>query len=389
MTIKVTDPGYQNGRHVTPSKREYEITIEKNGVVVNTIHVFPYLHKLVLTSFAIFHSALFALAAFFSDLNTFISGGGVIIAFQLAHIALSFKIVRQDELGGLLFFGKPVKVVDSGFVLCPAGLLQLIKLPKKPIQVQFPGDPEKIFKGTDEDYFKLSEKERNEVFLPIRATTGKPKENKSGEGDILNTQMTLEVNFYVRWKIEHFWVFLIRIGSIDEANRQHRDSGERVIIQAVASRTPAEVIEALPVINEELSAKLEEITEDWGVYIIETAMLSPDVSRSVNVALRDVVVKKAEARQMVVIAEAEETKRTREGKGSANAKEAELKALAEGARALGVDGQAIIDLEKARALASGKTTIFIDGGQSLTGIGAKLAVGAQSVLSTPRTTPSE
>ncbi len=378
--VAVLDPD-DNGK-VILGNQHYEI--------VKTIAVSPYLYVVILALYGALHLVLFGSALAFSEFDKVLTWGGAVLALQLLHIALSFTNVNRNEIGGVLFYGRAIKEVDSGIIFIPLGLLQLVTLPAYPIQVQFPGDPEKIFKGSDEEYFKLSEEERKKFVLPIRALSGESKD--AGQPtSILETQMTLEVNFYVRWTIEHFWVFLTRIGSIDEANRQLRDSGERVVVQAVSSRTPGTVVKELLQINTQLEEALEAITEDAGVRIDEAAMLAPDLTLGVNQAMRDTVKEKAKAeqriisataaaRETVLTAEAEEVRLTREGAGAAAAKEAEFKAIAKGAEVIGLTGAQVADLEKSRAFASGNATVIVDGGKgasSLAGIGTRIAIGSE------------
>ncbi len=393
--LRVTDPGHKDGKRVDAGISSYDITIEKadengNFKVESTITVSPYLYPVITLLYGAFSLMLFAVSFAFSQFDALFTWGGLVLTLQLVHLVLSFQSVNRNEIGGILFYGRAVKEVDSGIVFVPFGLLQLVTLPVYPIQVQFPGDPEKIFKGSDEEYFKLPEKEREKFALPIRALSGEP-EKSSDSKSVLETQMTLEVNFYVRWTIEHFWVFLTRIGSLDEANRQLRDSGERVVVQAVSSRTPGVVVKELSEINMQLEEALEAITEDAGVRINEAAMLAPDLTHGVNQAMRDTVTEKAKAaqkiigaeakaRETVLAAEAKEVELTRVGKGAAAAKQAELEALGAGAKALGLTPAQIADLEKARAFANGNATVIVDGGKgasSLTGIGARIAMGSE------------
>jgi hypothetical protein len=386
MGITVNDPGYKNGRRRVPNQfGTYEVTIERDGAVIDSIIVSPYLYPLILGVYVLLQISGIFTALNFSDLSATFSWGGALVTAQLVHLAFSFKNVRQDELAGILFFQKPVQEVGSGLKFLPLGLLQLTKFQRSPIQIQFPGDPEKVYKGTDEEYFKLPLEEREKFVLPIRVLSGSPEATspKIGEVSILETQMTIEIDFYIRWVIEHFWVFLTRIGSVGEANRQQRDSAARVASEAVALRTPARVNQERGQISESMRTKLEEITQDWGVSIVETALLPPDITRSVNQSIRDVAVEKAKARQKVIAAEAEQVNLTLLGDGNANAKRADLQAMADGAKALGVDGQDVIDLEKTKSFRS--ATVFIDGGSgtgNLFGLGAKLATGANSALST-------
>lgn len=389
MTTIVKDPGFKDGR-VVEQRNQYSIEIIKDGTVTQTIDVYPHYYPLFLLLYLAVQTLLFGAAFAFSEFDTLLSWGGVLVTLQLVHFFTSLQYVQADELGAVMFYGLPVKRV-SGLTVVPRGIFNLVKLPKKLNQIQFPSDPEKVWKATDEKYFALPKEEQEKYVLPIRALTAAP--SQSSGSSILDSQMTIEVTFYVKWTVEQFWVFLIRIASIEELERQLRDSGERVLIQEIASRTPQKVQQQLKEINEALGRELERITQDSGITIDEAAMLSPDLTHGVNAALRDITVKKAEAAQAVIEAEgqskaterkaaAEKIKLTLEGDGAAAAKLADAKALAKGAKALGLTPAQIAELEKARAFANGNATVIVDGGKgasSLTGIGTRIAIGSEIV----------
>ena len=412
MTTTVNDPGYKNGR-IIENNKPYQIEIIKDGVVTQTIDVCPQYKPLITWAYVALQVILFFTAITFSDLNALISWGGVLITLQLIHLGLSLKNVNADELGAVLFYGTPVKRV-SGLTLVPLGILTLIKFTKKLNQIQFPSDPEKVWKAKDVEYFALPKDQQEKYALPIRALTAAPSDK--ADNGILDTQMTIEVTFYVKWTIEQFWIFFVRIGTPEEMERQLRDSGERVLIQEIATRTPQQVQQDLKTINKALTDELEAITHDSGIRIDEASMLSPDLTHGVSSALRDITVRKAEAAQLLVTTDAQNkatvmnAKAAAEstvlaaqaakkaklldagatkvylaetGDGAAHATEVGLEALAKGAEAISKanGGQAIVDLEKAKALAGGKATVFVGGDQatSLFGIGAQLASGAQAV----------
>lgn len=362
--------------------------------VIKRIEVFPNIYWNVLWVYLGIHGgilgALYITGYLTVDaIMSWFSITGLVIGLQLLHFALSLKTIAPNEIGGLLFFGKPTERAQPGLVVVPWGLIQLIKLPRNPNQVQFPGNPEEIYRDGDKEYFKLSPEERGRLVLPIRALTkGPDSEAAGGEASILDTQMTIEPTFVVRWTIdETFWIFLIRIGDLDEANRQLRDSGEKVVIQEIAKRTLRELAGEIGEVSDALRKTLDEATEDWGVTIDEASMLSPDIGKDVNKSLQRIAIAKADATATVVTAEATRERLTREGAGAANAKLAELEALAKGRKDLGVTGHDLLDLEKARALAQGKTTIFVDGGQgaNLLGIGARIAAGADAAKASTET----
>jgi len=381
----------------TPIPGSYEIRVTKHityeddhveAQTIQVIRVRPWIYLACLIGYAIFAATIVFAAVWWGNITEAFGWGGGALGLLVLHFMFSFSQVNENELSGVLFFGAPVREFSPGFVFHPLGLLDLKKLPKNPIQVQFPDDPEKVYKGDDDEYFKsLSPEERDKYVLPIRALTGKPSVEEKGEAGILNSQMTLEVTFYVRWMIEQFWLYLVTVGNQGETNRQFRDSGERVLIQEIATRTVGKVVEELHVINNKLASRFEDITQDYGVTIVETAMLSPDINHKVNKSLRDVVSAKATAVTTQISATAKRFQLTEEGMGEAAATQADLEALAAGAKALGLSGAEVLELEKARAMANGNATIIVDGGSGssgLVGIGTRFGIGVNAAPKSPK-----
>ncbi len=395
MAIHVEDPGFRLGAIVN-QYRPYRIEMGRDGTVFKVIEVSPQIYYLTSTAYLLANAALtgymYANNMLTTDaLMSWYSPGGVTLAAQALALILSFKSVATDLYGGITFFGRPVKQVASGLAFLPWPFFKLTFLSKTPEQVQFPGDPEKTFKGGDKKYFDLTKEARETFVLPIRALSAGPKAD-GDTGEILDTQMTIEPTFTVRFVVDHFWVFLVNIGSYEEAIRQMRDAGEKALIEEIAKRTPREIAASIGEISEALRGALEKATEAWGISIVDVSMLSPDLSHDVNAALQAITVAKATAKKTLIdnetaakaterTAAATEIQLTLEGKGKAAAKQAELEALAEGSKAMGADVNAVIDLEKARSYATGNATIIVDSGQSasLVGLGARVAAGAAVV----------
>lgn len=437
MKVHIDDPTWDEatGRRKPPPSKRYEIVLtaevtkKQRGEVTDSsgkkstalfevtetevlqrIKVSPILEKYSITAaivayFVLVISGFLFLGVPMAGSGGLVSYGEVLMVLPLLHIAVSIHSVNENEFGALFFWGQPVRDVDQGLRFVPFGLLSLQRLPRNPIQWQFPDDPEYVFKGTDserandEEFFALSPEERGSFSLPIRVTTGKPKKSTKdktpdGNEDVaaLDVQMTIEVNFYVRWRVQHPIVFLVRIGSIGEALRQLRDSGERTVTNEIVKRTPAAIISGLNTINKKLNDELENITGDWAISVIEAAMLSPDLTYKVNKALQAVPEAKARATQTQVTAQAERIRLTQEGQGRAAALTAEYAAIADGAKNLGVNAEELIALRKTEAVAKGNATIFIDGGNtssSLFGFGAKFAAGGSQVLDQQRSDASD
>lgn len=387
MTFKIKDPSKtERGKK---NWHNYNIEVLNDEIVTQTIEIKRRYYLVGLAVYGLLLAITGVISVTAGDAFGSWTWGGAVIATIVVHIVASVRSVAENQIGGILFYGAPVMELKPGLVFVPLGIFQFVVLPSAPFQVQFPEDPEKVFKGSDAEYFEKGEDARKLLRLPIRITTGSPRENTKDERSILDTQMTLEVTFFVRFRVENFWVFLIRVGSFAEATRQLRDSGESALTEQISSRTPHLVIEELAtMINGALLAKINTITEDWAIEVVEAAMLSPDLTKELSAQLRQTAVAKAVTAQRIIAAGATEVEIARTGAGDASAKLAMLKALAEGANALGITPEELIALQKAEALSQGNATVFLDGanGASIFGIGAKLAAGAQVVA--PKTDPN-
>lgn len=399
MAIHVNDPGYQNGRVVVPNHfGGYDIELYRQDgdvkTVTQVIHAQPWIYTALLGVYIVINVLLSYVAVRYGELTTGLSWGMAVTIVQIAYFVCSWRTVTQQELVGLDFADHALGLRRPGLIFALYGLIKLKILPKTPPQVQFPGDPEMVFKRGDKEYFLLSEADREKLLLPIRILATAQQKADDVEDEILNMPLTIEVLPYVRFEIEQFWVFLVRIGTIAEATKQLRDSIERALGEVIGPLSPILIARNLAEINVQLREKLEKITEDWGIRIIEATMPPPDFGKDVNVALQKIVTQTAEGTgiKALALAEAEAARVTadakrytleQEGEGEANADKASYLALAKGAKALKVGGEVLVDLEKARAFAQNpNTTIFIDGGSqgsasSLIGVGARLALGGE------------
>lgn len=65
--------------------------------------------------------------------------------------------VGPNQIAVLLFFGKPLKIVDSGPPWAPRGVITPVKLPVDYEQYEFPAEPENIYRGELKEREKLPE----------------------------------------------------------------------------------------------------------------------------------------------------------------------------------------------------------------------------------------
>lgn len=288
--------------------------------------------------------------------------GRVILALCGLYTIASFRVVGPQELGAVLLFGKPLYEVSPGLVFVPFGICQLVKESALVIEAEFPADPEKIDKSGDD-----TRRDPNLV-QPIRVPTASPQSVDAAhqnqlaryEHDSLNHRMVTEVRFYTRYQIYRGWFiqFLQTIGSLEEANRQLRDTSEGILKVEFSKRTPPMIVAEQAEINDAMLEAAEilvgekprpGITFDpnarWALNIRDMRITDIDFSKSVHESLRNVPVAAATKQKTIIDAEAALEKKRREavgenvfetekGAGLASARQAYLAAEAVGLEAI-------------------------------------------------------
>lgn len=239
----------------------------------------------------------------------------------LAYIIFSVKVVRPEELGAILFLGKPLVEVGPGPHIIPFGFYSLIKETALVVQEQYPGEPETIDR-TESDIVAPGK-----VF-PMRVTTGASDNPK----DALDHRVTAEITAIARKRIKRgsFIKFLTTIGTMEEANRQIRDTVESVIKIEFPKRSPKNILLELNDINEELEKAVIKLTESWGIEVKDISLIDIDLGKKVNKALRDIPAAVLEKQAVIEKAHGERVRLTQEGLGTADAELALLTARAKG-----------------------------------------------------------
>lgn len=299
-----------------------------------------------------------------------------LIALEVAvlYTALSFKIAPADTYAGAYFYGKALVKLGSGPHFIPRWLMQLEPKSRLVQEFQCPGEPEKVFRGRDNEPLPSPDMVR-----PIRVVTRAPQEGETG---ILDTQMTLIVSFVVQYIITDVFDFIANFGDSAQVEKQTRDIGEVIIAEAASDTTPAGFITKLPETNKHLATEMADRLDHLGIKIVSVRLISPDVSYEVSAALAGIPKARALAEQAKVTAEGERVRLTEEGKGKASAEQAMLIARATGRKKmmteLEVSGDAVLAAETAATLSSANTIVIgANGGmRDLMGIVA----AAQSTL---------
>jgi regulator of protease activity HflC (stomatin/prohibitin superfamily) len=310
----------------------------------------------------------------FLDIGIAFDGGPTAILVVLLYLALSLKEVRVSEVGGAFCYGKALKRLGSGLHFLPFGLMQVKKASRTVQQFQCPGEPETIQKGDDKEPLKEGK------VRPIRAVTRAPNDE---EKDILDTRMTLDLNFVVQYAVTDILYYVTNFGNKEQVEKQLRDIGEATLAEEVTKNTPRTFIDKLADVNETLVVKTRSRFEQSGVHILSVRLISPDITHDVSTALANIPIERAKAVQTVVKAEAEKTKRTKEGEGAAATELALLNARAEGQKQmkdkLEVTGDAVLAAQAVREL-SDKTDVLVVGAEGGMKDVMGLVKGAQSAL---------
>lgn len=362
-------------------------------VKANEIKMAESLYGIITTIYVVAAVILFALSWFVQDIYALelFPLSGVIWGTLIAVTVLSVKQVNTDEWGGITFFGKPVKMVESGFHLCVWPFLVLGVEARKALEEQFPQDPEKVFLGTDEEYNALSPEEQARFVRPTRYVTGPGKEG-SPSGDALESRMTLIISSFVRYRIINYFQFVINIGSTKEIRRQIQDTIDAQISEEVSSRSAAQVVRDLQQISNNVLAAVKRLVEDWGIEVMNLRLLSPNLGKTVAQAQADLVAARHDADATIVSKSAEAVGIEKTGFAQARVKKALLQADAEGVSAIidtAKDGQSrdvLATVLTARTLGETKTTILATPGEFASTLGMAAAAIAATQKEKPPTT---
>ncbi len=306
------------------------------------------------------------------------NGGLTFFELALFYSILSFKTASADAIAGAYCYGRALSKLGSGPHFLPFGLMQIKSKSRLVQEFQCPGEPEKVFRGHDNE--PLTDKD---MVRPIRVVTRAPDPDPTkGETGILDAQMTLIVSFVVQYAITDIFNFVANFGDEKQVEKQVRDIGEIIIAEVASGTTPAGFIKKLPETNDALRKKMRDRLNHLGITIESVRLISPDVSLAVSNALAGIPVARATAEQEVITAEADKTKAIKAGEGVASATRAKLMAEAEGRKkmldALGVSGEAVLASETAKSLINANTVVVGAGGGMTDLMGVVKA--AQTVL---------
>lgn len=314
--------------------------------------------------------------------------GSTLLFIATIYLILSLKEVSAHEIAGAFCYGKALAPISPGLHFVPLGLMQIKSVSRTVQEFQCPGEPEIVYKGDDKDELPVG------MVRPIRAVTRAPKSKKTNkkenetateeeEGGVLDTQMTLSINFVVQYAINDVFDFVSNFGNKEEIEKQLRDVGEIQIVEDITQNTAAGFIKKLPEINAKLVGEVRKRFLNSGINIISVRLISPDITHGVSEALANVPKERADAQAVVIRASGEEIRLTKVGAGTAAAERSLLTARAEGRKLmmdkLGVDGASVLAAEAVRDISS-KTNVIVTGGEGGMRDMLSLVIGAKSAL---------
>lgn len=267
-----------------------------------------------------------------------------LIFWVFGYLGASLKTVGPNELAMETFFDKPVNHYKpgKGLVLVPLGFYKLEKVSSVTHQFQIPGDPEKVFKGKD------TEPLPDESWVrPMRIFTG---QEDSPSKDPLSERLHGVFSAIIRWRILDFNKFTRNIGSTKEAERQMRDTVEKVLVEVLGKMSPRQIIDGISTINAKLVEALQKLVngddngeDGWGIKIEDFQLLAPDFGQTLSSSISEA--RSASFKKEATIKTAEGEAESIKLKGNAEAESLKAQGLAE-AEVLRAKGVSTADAKK-------------------------------------------
>ena len=310
--------------------------------------------------------------------------GHIAFAFAAIWFVNSIEIVGIDEVGAVELYGLPMIKTGRGPKVLAKGLFQLRLFSGKVEETQFPDEPEFIQKTDDKQ--PLEEVEyvdangdlvRRKKVRPIRITSAEPTKEELAEGGILNTQMTLELTFWIRWIIVDPFDLIVNAGDATSVIKQMRDVGESTLNNYVTQHTPKQLIKGSKELETALMERIAESVRKWGVKVVGAGMTAIDLNHEVASELRNVAKVKAVAEQTRIAADAEAYKLEQEGKGRGAARAAELagegRGYKEAGELIGVEPREVLAAQVARdTVGEADLVLGSEGIAQVVGLGKKI-----------------
>ena len=225
---------------------------------------------------------------------TFDAGPGLIV-LVLVHAALSLigKSVAIDGFGVLDFYGRALKKAGGGPHFVPWLLVS------------------QIFRGDEGDPLP-----QGKTAYALRIPTRDPDE---GEDRPLDTQMTLDVEWYATGVVQDPLQFLIRARNLERGKELIMDMGDSALSEEFSTRTPAGVIRNTVQINEGLDDRIRRKAIGLGVLITQAHIKRINYGHTLSKDMSDRAGAPFRAQSVEIDAKAQRTKLEELGAGAASA----------------------------------------------------------------------
>lgn len=295
----------------------------------------------------------------------------------VVHFLLGIRIVDANQIGGVFLLGWMTREVTGTVVCVPPGPFWLITFPLLTKEMEIPAEPENIWRGEGNP-----PADRPELRPPVRITFAEGTD----KNDPLARRVTEEVSFFARMRIERFFPFYVRIGSIDEAKHQLEDVGVSYLAEVLPGHTLSDAITKVADYSTELKRRFDAAVQGWGVKIPTARVKQFPFSKSLNISIQQMAESTAKKIATITTAEGERDKRSLEGAGTAAAEKALLDVRTDALRRrkteLGItDGAVVAGIEAAERIGQGPATKIIIGApgiKELVGLGASIAEGTKT-----------
>lgn len=330
-----------------------------------------------------YFSALLLAAAIFADFRWLLLG------LAAVHFLASVEILSVEERGAVLMLGIPVLESDKpGPKIVLRFIMTMLRVPRAPVQYQFPDEPEYVQVGDD----KLPLEEiivdgvlRSKV-RPFRFMSGGPRDENSEVpySGHLNVQMGGMISGSVQVEIEQTFNFIMKMpGRTVEkkfaALRQRlQDTWGSTLVKETQTRPAGLIIDEVEKIRLAQVTALEERTTTWGVKIPEVLLFAPDYGHDVNKSLAGIAETRAEAEQIRTRTDAQAYQTRESGKAAADAdlamKMADNLADADRVEKLGITGPDMFAAEAAERMLKPTDNVYLGISGIVEGLGLPKAL---------------
>lgn len=304
--------------------------------------------------------------------------------------------VLETQNAARTFFGLNAGNVGPGPTYAPLALITVTPVSAKVEQMEFPAEPQKIFKGELKDPNGLPEGMVPPIRVPFTQTITEAQARKffpenftvqplgggpdidfivETPGDGLDDRVTAEIALIVRLLINDPYKFRRNIGSLDEVFRQIQDELISLSQQYMMRMSIAQAMQNQRWLNIILYHAIErrvgkrEDHEAWGIDLQSVQLKMIELDHGLNKSISDAAASTFRKREVLVLASAEKQRLVDEGSGRATAammlEEKTLKGRASGqkklAEDLGITGSEVQAAEVAREIAKGGNAIIFGG----------------------------